>query len=310
MTHEREVRTLLTRVRRRWFGAALLGAIARGAARAAVVVLAGLVANAWLSPRDLPLVALAAVTALGAIGVAALAVWPLRRRPSDRQVARFIEEQRPDLEDRLASATELVTRPSEMPMRDLMLADAAARTRELPVDDVVSRDALRGAAWRSAAALVVLGATLTLALAPATRAVAAARVRLLPAGVALVVEPGDVRLVSGQPLIVRARLTGLPDTYDTAPPVLTVSGDLAGTRQQEMPSFADGYAVSFDRVDRSFRYGVTAGRMRSPEFTVTVLHPARVAISPRSCRTMVSHFGISTAACGRSTSWSANTPSS
>src|SRR3990172_3904402 len=101
-----ELRALWDRVRRRGLGAAVLGAIARGAGSVAVVVLAAAAADAWLSPRGLPLVALGVVATVASATLAALASWPLRARPSDRQVARFVEEQCPELEDRFASAAD------------------------------------------------------------------------------------------------------------------------------------------------------------------------------------------------------------
>src|SRR4029077_10536548 len=71
----------------------------------------GLIVAQWAgnAPRTFALIALVAVI----LAVAAL-VWgllPLRRVPSDLQVARFIEERAPSLDDRLVSAVDVAGTP-------------------------------------------------------------------------------------------------------------------------------------------------------------------------------------------------------
>ncbi len=91
--------------------------------------------------------------ALALLGLVALALvagaivwgfWPVRRTPSDAQVARFIEERDPSLDDRLASAVDLLVarRESEAPgLAAPMVADAARRAC---VVDPSSRRSSRG----------------------------------------------------------------------------------------------------------------------------------------------------------------------
>ena len=77
-----------------------------------------------LDPADLSIAVLFLVALLLAASVAVRSFWPLRTRPSDRQVARFIEERCPGLEDRLASATEVAERPAWSGLAGLVVHDA------------------------------------------------------------------------------------------------------------------------------------------------------------------------------------------
>jgi len=74
----------------------------RASAAALSVLLLVLTIDHLLKPSDPLMVAVVTGALLLAIGLAGWSLWPLRRLPTDRQVARFIEERCPDLEDRLA----------------------------------------------------------------------------------------------------------------------------------------------------------------------------------------------------------------
>ena len=275
MSHERDLRDLLQRVRRRWSGTVFMRALARGAGGAALVILLAAAADVWLSPRDLPLVALGAATLAGVVACGAWAVWPLRTRPSDRQVARFVEERCPELEDRLASATALAGRTGAEPMRGLVIADAAARARQIETGSVVSRDALARATWQAAAAVAVLLVSGLVGWAPAARVVSAARAHLLPGALSLIVEPGDARVIAGGPFRVTARLAGSPAALAGTTPAITVT--VAGSSASAAMSLeGDAFALDLPPVTASFTYRVTAARAASPEYSVTALFPPRV----------------------------------
>ena len=132
----------------------------RGVARAASLALLALAlllaADLLLTPSDLVMVVLAACAAGASAGVAARILWPLRRRPSDRQVARYIEERCPELQDRLASAIDSRSAPS--PFRGRVLDEAATRSRSVDLHRLVGARTLRRAVaggsaprWRSRA---------------------------------------------------------------------------------------------------------------------------------------------------------------
>src|SRR4051812_35263717 len=125
MSHEQTIRALIHAVRRRWLMLRALGAIVRTALLAAVVfgVALTLALATHGAPRALAAVAIAAL----AVSLAAIArgLWSLRASPGDRQVARFIEERTPALDDRLVSAVDLDRSSHNASFADLMLADAA-----------------------------------------------------------------------------------------------------------------------------------------------------------------------------------------
>src|SRR5262249_29909455 len=156
-----------------------LNAVVRGALPAAAVVVAFAVAARWTGGAPALLIALAGVALLLALGSLALSIWPLRRAPHDRAVARFIEERAPGLDDRLASAVDVATHHEAAPgLADAMLADAARRSADLDVDTIVSSESLRRASFQAAAAALVFFVASFVARGPARAAVDAASLTL------------------------------------------------------------------------------------------------------------------------------------
>ena len=68
-------------------------------------------------------------------------VMPLRRVPDDTQLARFVEEKNPGLEDRLVSAVEVIRKPKpgQKMFSQLLVKDAIARTKHLRFSDQVNK---------------------------------------------------------------------------------------------------------------------------------------------------------------------------
>jgi hypothetical protein len=129
MLHEHTIRELIDGVRRRWRTLQALRAIVRAALTAALVLAVAemLALGTHGAPRALAAVAVIAL--VGATAAVLLGLWPLRRVPGDRQVARFIEEQTPSLDDHLVSAVDVSRSPSKAALAELMLSDAAKRAR-------------------------------------------------------------------------------------------------------------------------------------------------------------------------------------
>src|ERR1700682_1534479 len=106
--HQEQIGDLLDRVRSRWQRLTAFRATVR-AALAASAVLAGARVLAILTTRSQrPLAALGVAATVLAIAALVWGLWPVRRAPSDTQLARFIEESEPSLDDRLASAVDLL----------------------------------------------------------------------------------------------------------------------------------------------------------------------------------------------------------
>ena len=179
-TYLQELRVLLTRVRRRWMTTASMGAGARASLGACTIILVAIAADYLLEPADLPMLLLLGGAGLAVVMFAAWALWPLRRVPTDRQVARFVEEHCPELEDRVASATEVAAGDARGVFHDLVLADAASKARDVDVGRVVTRREIQTAIGRGAVAVAALLIALFLGIEPTSRAVHAAWLHAFP----------------------------------------------------------------------------------------------------------------------------------
>ena len=269
--HYTELSAILRRVRARWRTMSALRAWTWTAAAAAGVLLLALIAHRLVAPEGPALVALWGVAALAVIACAAW-LLPLRHAPADHQVARLVEECCPELEDALITAIAERDDTTRRAMLASVLADAAKRCRNLDLDRIVSRRALRKAAMLAAAATVALFVLGFFSAGPATRAGQVFALYLFPERIVLEVVPGDVKLRAGQPLQVIARV---PGSSGGVVPVLRYG---RGKEWQEarMESGKDGFAFSFDRVEDGFSYSVAAAAARSRDYTVTVVRPPRV----------------------------------
>src|SRR5262249_32938290 len=68
-------------------------------------------------------------------------ILPLRAVPDDTQLARFVEEKNPGLQDRLVSAVEALTKPKadQGPFAHLLINDALDRTKNVRFVDQVNK---------------------------------------------------------------------------------------------------------------------------------------------------------------------------
>ncbi|MGE3179648.1 MAG: DUF4175 family protein, partial [Vicinamibacterales bacterium] len=272
----RQIGDLIARVRARWRWLAVLQAARLAALAVAGVLAAALVLSAWTGRSAWALALTAAVALVAAVVLALRALWPARRRPTDAQVARFIEERDPTLDDRLVSAVDLTGKDSGQAPPALaaaMLADAGRRAAEVPPSRIIGNDLLRGAGLKVAAALAVLAAIGFLGRGTARRAADAVLVTLFPATLQLEVTPGDARVQVGTTMTVRARLAG-----STAPVTAQFQrADGEGWRGTDMTVDETGaFRVDLEAVADSFTYRVVAGNVTSPIFDVAVVRPPRV----------------------------------
>ena len=250
----------------------------RGVARAASLALLALAlllaADLLLTPSDFVMVVLAACAAGASAGVAARILWPLRRRPSDRQVARYIEERCPELQDRLASAVDSRTAPS--PFRGRVLDEAASRSRSVDLQRLVGARTLRRAVAGGVGAAVALAGLSFVGADVVGRIARSAWLYAAPFGATLVVEPGEARLAAGESLEVRAHLSDTLGAFGRSAPRLTVVGGDGGRFTLAMEPHGAGFAVTLPPAARSFTYRVEAATLESDTYPVTVLHAPRV----------------------------------
>src|SRR6478609_621524 len=118
-----ELRSILASVKARWSRRAFLRAWTIGAVTAGAMLLVGLLAI-WLLAQDgIPLVIVVLIVGLVAGVSLAFAFLPMRQQPSDRQIARFIEEHAGGLDDVIVTAVDQSATQAGAVI-DLLLADA------------------------------------------------------------------------------------------------------------------------------------------------------------------------------------------
>ncbi len=268
-----ELTAILRHVRARWRAMTALRTWSWASAAAAVILLLALGAHRFMAPEGAALILVWGVAALAALGSMLWIVAPLRRSPGDRQIARFVEERCPELEDSLVTAVTERGNTARGEVLAAVVGDALRRTRNLDHDRIVSSEALRRAgisAVAATAALFVLG---FFSASPAGRAAGVFALYVFPERLVLEVVPGDVKLRAGQPLRVRARLPGMAGGVV---PVLRVS-EGSERREARMAAQPDGsFAFAFEAVERGFTYAVSAATATSRDFRVSVVRPPRV----------------------------------
>ncbi len=274
------VARLIAVVRRRHRTIEWCRAIVRGALSASAVIGLALAAVAVASASARSPVVLAVVGALALLAVVGAIVWalvPLRRRPSDRRLARLVEDRVPALDDRIATAVDVVSSDAWKHTRLLaepLIRDAARRADAVDVDAVVAPAQLRRSGTGAAAAIVTLLVFMVMAKEPARRSLDAASLTLFPAHVTLDVTPGDARVKEGASVSVGARLVG-----NAAPVAAELAVERAGNRQTlAMAALGDGrFTATIPTVRADFTYSVVAGGVASPSYHVHVVSPPRVA---------------------------------
>ena len=272
-----DVRTLLNDVRRRWMTATTMRAATRVAAVALGLLLLVLAADQIIQLADGPMVVVSLVALVTGVGFAVRMFWPFRVAPSDKQVARFIEERCPDLEDRLASATDVVARAQASALGDLMLGDAAARARAVDVDRVVARADVRASVFRGSVAALAFVAVFAAGSGSVGRIARTAWLYAFPYTASLEIVPGNARIVAGEALSIRARIVGTVGAPSRTLPSVTMTDADGHTRRVDMHPRSGGFEAVIDAVAEDFTYHVTAATLESAEYEVTALFAPRVA---------------------------------
>jgi hypothetical protein len=272
-----QLTAILNEVRRRWTRRSLLRAATLGAAAAATVVLAGWTASMLVASQGIPLLVVAALVIPAAMFIVARSLWPLRHAPTDRQIARLIEEREDRLDDVVATAVDYAARPDAAPrMRDALFDDAARALASLPLDldQIVSRASVRSAALRAAAAAAMLLVAMAVYAPFASRAANVASAYLFPARLTVDVTPGFAKVREGRPLTITARIGGLEG--EVVPTLTVAVGQESRAVQMSQAAEPGVFSVTLDKVVASFAYNVSAANARSDNYTVTVIRPPRV----------------------------------
>ncbi len=216
---------------------------------------------------------------------------PLRRKISDQQIAMYIEEQSPGLEDRLNSAIEAKARHIQGADEILsgLLGDAARMAREIVPSALVHQVRARLTAGMSAvlvaALLVVGGMNLDKVRLVASTSVAAVRPYMT-------ISPGDVEIEKGesQPVVVELR----ENTNDQVDIVFQESGAEWTRKAMEAGLEGTSFMAEFNSIQGPIEYYVEVGSRRSNPYRISVYefpavdqidltyrYPDHIPLSPR-----------------------------
>ncbi len=266
-----------------WRGACAVTAIGLGAFLLVMAADAVLILNTWLR-YALSFPAYAVTLA----AVFRFLIRPLARTFSLGGMARLIEMNHPEMQERLSSSVELLmaagdrraVRGSEALINALAAEAVRDARRVRPRQEVSPRAA--APYFAAAAGLTLVLASLFAALPRQTACLlarAAAPFLNLPNvhGITLSVSPGDTVLVAGGSVDVQVTLTS-PRNLGVKLRQFTADGTM--TRHNLSPGAAEKGRVvfrkAFDDVQAAFRYQVQAGNALSRIYSVKVLYPPRV----------------------------------
>jgi hypothetical protein len=280
LEHEYEpIRRFLRRVRARCRALSAFDAAARALLGISAVVGLALIVWSLAAPGRSPAGVLVLAGAVLVVAAAA-AIWgllPLRDAPSDAQLARFVEERVPALDDRLVTAVDVHAADRRAPaplLSGRLVEDAAGRVDAIDLDEIVPATRLRRGGLKAGAAAVVLLVLAMMAREPARQSLDAASLALFPERIRLDVLPGSVSVVQGTPLTIEARLVG-----NRAPVAARVEvGGGNAWRSIEMLADTGGrFRLPLAPASSDFQYRVAAGSIVSSVYRVTVARPPHVA---------------------------------
>ena len=184
----RPIQELLDRVRTRWRRLVLLEMTTRGALAGTVIVGFAFALSFWISRAPLALAVVGVVASVAGLAALVWAAWPARHVPSDRSVARYIEERAPALDERLVSAVDVAsTRDADQRpgLAAAMVRDAARAAADVDVTTIVPSAAIRRRALRAAAACAILLGMLFVSRQAARQALDAVALTLFPSRITL-----------------------------------------------------------------------------------------------------------------------------
>src|SRR6266568_1171259 len=207
-------------------------------------------------------------------------ILPLRRTPTDTQLARFVEEKNPGLEDRLVSAVEAIhkSKTEQIAFVHLLIKDALDRTKHLRFRDQVNKrkfSTFAGLTAGLAVALVISFYISSLFFPIGTVKLLAFKPPNVDA-FELKVTPGDITVARGSDVTIQAVAMG----FD--PQRAEVHLRYANSTQWEIatmevaPQNVPTFRHLVFNLQESVHYFVDARGNRSREFTIDVADLPRV----------------------------------
>jgi hypothetical protein len=267
-----ELRAILSAVRARWQRRAMLEAWALGGVTAGAMVFIGVLAVWLIASEGVPLVLVVAAVTAASLTALLFALLSLRRSPTDRQIARYIEERAGGLDEVLVTAVDTID--DDRPIAEFIVQDAARAARAVDIDRIVSAQVLRRAAIGAVGGTLVFALSLWFFAPAAGRAVDVAGSYLFPHRYALDVRPGSIKVRAGEPVTVVARVRGVAGAV--VPTLTAGKGDAARSSRMSPGPSADEFTITLNNITASFPYVVSAGSATSAEFNVEVITPVRI----------------------------------
>jgi hypothetical protein len=213
-------------------------------------------------------------------------VRPRSRHIDLDAVAALIEEEYPDLAERLTTAVELSGKKDDLHgspvLIGLLLTETAHRSATLDFRRAAPGRSARRLSWLTAGLCLVAAAPFLVR--PASSIELAGRF-LFPwrtafaAPYALEVTPGDVFTATGRPLALTATIHPKKDGVALPESSTLVITDESGqaTRLRMLADRADTFSLKLDRVAGSFTYRIEAGDAVGESFHVTAVEPVELA---------------------------------
>jgi hypothetical protein len=271
----------INQVYRRWRQVVIF----KGASKALIVTVAALLlvflvdTVFQLGPTFLiSLLVLVAIVSLATLYLAL--IRPLMRAPSQNQIARYIEEKNPNLEDRLISALELggTTDPTvSAQILSKLLEDTRFHIEPLNLPKFVPAKA--ATAWGSfALATSVFLAAFVLSnldffTLKSNRIFTPWKIPTLKALPSLQVTPGDARIPTGSPLEIKASINGFEAEQAT---LYFTSNDTAWTTLEMDQERTDSFLYNFFNVELASRYYVKIEDELSDIYQVSVYDAPKI----------------------------------
>src|SRR5438874_4745583 len=209
-------------------------------------------------------------------------VLPLRRTPTDTQIARFIEEKNPGLEDRLVSAVEAIhkSKTEQVAFVHLLIKDTLERTKHVRFGDQVNKRKFSTFAALTAAFAIALVVSLYISslFFPVGSAKPLAGL-LKPPNVdafALNVTPGDITVARGSDVTIQAVAMGFDPQRAEVHLRYANSTQWETATMEVTPQNVPTFRHLLFNLQEQVHYFVDARGNRSREFTIDVADLPRV----------------------------------
>jgi hypothetical protein len=205
---------------------------------------------------------------------------PLRRRITDVQIAQFIEDRYPQLEDRLVTAVEYGRGQSvSSGLLDLLIRDALEKTNRVDFSVFVNRKRLISFSLLGAASFLALFALLNWG--PSFFPYGFDRIYIpwteasFGASMSIQVAPGNAEIAKGSDQQIKAQLVGF-DSPDVKLYLQSETAHSWAPTPMEPEPAGSGFLYLLIDVQSSLRYYVESKGVRSPSYNIKVVDIPRV----------------------------------